>query len=342
MFGAPGGWYLKMPTTLVAEKLPLTLFVSVNQSFFMGFFFLLAGYFSSFSYDRHGAVHFMRERLVRLGLPILVYGFILGPMSMALAGMAKGQPFLSSWATLIGTGEFELGPLWFALALLWFNLFYLIWRLARSGSAAARPGLVPGHRMLLAGALLTGTGAFLLRLWVPVGDQRWFLQIGYFASYIVLFTAGLALARSKWLEQVGPDVARPWCLVSCLCIPLLFVYGVLAGALEGKPFNTSGGWNLPSLAYAFWEPFVAWGIILTLLWRYRVAPRSSPIWQGLAPCSYAAFIMHPPVLITLGLLLANQPWPNSVKFVIAGSSAVALSFLLARALLMVHGANRIL
>ena len=341
MFGAPGGWYLTMPTTLMVEKLPLTVFVSVNQSFFMGFFFLLAGYFSAPSFDRHGAGRFLRERLLRLGVPILVYGFILGPMTIALAALHKGQPFLGYWVMLTRGGEFELGPLWFALALLCFSVVYCAWRLVR-GAGAPGPGLAPGHGLLFAGALLTGAGAFLLRLWVPVGTQRWLMQIGYFSSYTVLFVAGLALARRKWLEQVGSDIAMPWRLISWLCVPLLFVYAVLGGALQGKPFDTSGGWSLPALAYAFWEPFVAWGIILGMLWRFRMSAHPSPRWQGFSPSAYGAYIVHPPVLVGLGLLLADRPWPNSVRFVIAGVAAVGLSFLLARALLMIPGVRRIL
>lgn len=40
----------------------------------MGFFFLLSGYFAAISYERKGAVRFARERLLRLGIPLLVYG----------------------------------------------------------------------------------------------------------------------------------------------------------------------------------------------------------------------------------------------------------------------------
>ena len=341
MFGAPGGWYLTMSTEVVAERVPLTMFVSIDQAFFMGFFFLLSGYFGAASIARHGPSHFMRERLLRLGLPVIVYGWLIGPMTMALAGMVNGAPFLAHWAALLAAHAFELGPLWFALTLLYFSAALLLWR-QLSGPRCAGPPWTPGHGALLAAALFTGAGAFLLRLWMPVGSERWLLQIAYFSSYIVLFASGVALAPGKWLELVGPNIARPWRVVSYITIPLLFVYGVLAGALEGKPFNTAGGWNLPALAYAFWEPFVAWGIILTMLWRFRVAPRRSPVWAQLGPCAFAAFIIHPPVLVAMGLLLAHQPWPNSVKFLIAGVAGLALSFLLARLLLTIPGARRIL
>jgi fucose 4-O-acetylase-like acetyltransferase len=85
MFGGSGGWYLQMPTSSTMERVLFTLFASVNQAFFMGFFFLMAGYFSTLSYDRKGGTNFLLDRLKRLGLPILFYGFVLGPCTVALA-----------------------------------------------------------------------------------------------------------------------------------------------------------------------------------------------------------------------------------------------------------------
>ncbi len=341
MFGAPGGWYLKMPTTLVAEQIPFTLFVSVNQSFFMGFFFLLAGYFGAISYDRKGSAQFVRDRLLRLGVPILVYGFIIAPATVALAGVQQGEPFLPRWAELTRNGYFGVGPLWFAAALLMFSCVYLLWRQLPRSSAEPAPSF-PGHLVLLGAALATGAAAFLLRLWVPVGQEIWSMQIGYFASYVVLFSAGCAVAHDRWLERVDVEVARPWRLISILTIPLLFVYGVLAGAAHGAPFDTSGGWTLPALVYAFWEPFVAWGIILAMLSRGRAAPKPAPRWQRWAPRAFTAFIIHPPVVVACGLLLASQALPNSVKFLIAGAASVVLSFALAQLVLRIPGARKVL
>lgn len=169
MFGASGGWYLIYPTTHVAERLPLTIFVSVNQAFFMGFFFLLSGYFSAMSYERKGTARFARDRLLRLGIPLLVYGFVLGPLTVALAATREGEPFFATWAALTARLYFNIGPLWFALALLIFSAAYLLWR-QLSGSTGLG-NWSPSHRTLLLAALVTGAGAFLLRLVMPVGQD---------------------------------------------------------------------------------------------------------------------------------------------------------------------------
>ena len=340
MFGAPGGWYLVSPTDSLAEKLPFTVFVSVNQSFFMGFFFLLSGYFAAMAYERKGPLRFARDRLLRLGIPLLVYGFVIGPMTIALAGIYGGSPFLRYWASLMREHRFNAGPLWFVWALLVFNFAYLLWRALRGRSTDAP--LVPGHLTLLVAALATGIGAFLLRLLVPVGQERWMLQVGYFSSYVVLFAGGCALARARWLEQVDPAFARPWRILSWVVAPTLFIYGIAAGAIGGAPFDTSGGWNLPSLAYALWEPLVAWGIILGMLARFRKGEGSSIRWQAWAQGAYGAYIVHAPLLVGAGLAAAALPLPNIVRFVLSGLVGVGASFLAARLLLKLPGARAIL
>lgn len=304
----------------------------------MGFFFLLAGYFCVSSYDRKGARQFLKERLVRLGIPILVFGFVLGPLTVALAETARGASFFESWGELMLGGHFNIGPLWFALALLLFSFAYVLWRVVMP-YAQSSEGIVPRQTHLIAAAIVTGMLSFLLRLWVPVGQERWLMQIGYFGSYVVLFAAGCATARSRWLERIEGSTARPWRITAWICAPLLFVYGLLAGAARGVPFDTSGGWTLPALAYAFWEPLVAWGIILGMLWRFRVGGARHSAWAGSA---YAAYILHPPVVVALGLLLADPVLPNSLRFAIAGLVGVLLSFLLGRLMLRIPGAKRVL
>jgi len=340
MFGAPGGWYLTYPAHGVAEKLPFAVFVSVNQAFFMGFFFLLSGYFTALSYERKGAARFSRHRLLRLGIPLLVYGFVLGPLTVALADMREGHPFLQNWAAMTAALRFEIGPLWFAWALLLFSAAYLLWRRLRGGAGLGN--WEPRRRTMLLAALATGAAAFGLRLLVPVGEERLGLQVGYFASYSVLFAGGCAMAGSRWIERVGPQQAGRWPLVALFVAPLLFVYGIYVSLVQGQPFETAGGWTLPALAYAFWEPFVAWGIILAMLVRFRRAGTSSPRWQPWAGQSYAAYILHPPLLTGIGLLVATLPLPNMLKFALAGVVGVVASFLLARLALKLPGAKSIL
>ena len=59
----------------------LLIFGLANQSWFMGCFFLLASYFTPGSFDRKGPVSFLKEKSLRLGVPLLIYIFVLDPIA---------------------------------------------------------------------------------------------------------------------------------------------------------------------------------------------------------------------------------------------------------------------
>ena len=93
-YGAPGGWFYNelYPSTKPSSIL-LTLFVSTNQAYFMGFFFLLAGYFTPASLERKGYARFLGDRFLRLGLPLLAFIFVLGPLTAAMVAAYEGKGF---------------------------------------------------------------------------------------------------------------------------------------------------------------------------------------------------------------------------------------------------------
>jgi hypothetical protein len=125
-------------------------------------------------------------------------------------------------------------------------------------------------------------------------------------------------------------------------VPTLLVYAVLAGALKGVPFNVRGGMSLPVLFYAFWEPLVAMGIILVLLWQFGNPSRAAVTVSRWSPSAYAAFVLHAPLVVGVGLMLQSLGWPPLVKFVVAGSLSVLASFGLGAALRRLPGVARVL
>ena len=65
-YGAPGGfWYSENGPMSDVSEILLTLFVALNQAFFMGFFFMISSYFSPGSIDRKGAGSYLKS--VRAG-----------------------------------------------------------------------------------------------------------------------------------------------------------------------------------------------------------------------------------------------------------------------------------
>lgn len=149
----------------------LDLLVYGNQTWFMGLFFLVSGLFVPTSCDRRGERGFVRSRLLRLGLPYLVFVLVLRPLFtlpayLSTPAEARQPPpvwYLLSW---------DSGPLWFVLVLLVFSVGYALLR--RLGARPAAQWQLPRLRSQIGGVLLLGLGVGVIRaLWrqlVPDGS----------------------------------------------------------------------------------------------------------------------------------------------------------------------------
>ena len=182
-------------------------FCSVNQAYFMSLFLLISAYFVPGSYDRKGAGHFVKDRLIRLGIPLIIYSWIISPLTWAVINYVTQGQVLPWWRYLPGAGGTLIGdgPLWFVEVLLIFTLVYAAWRRFFRPKPPVPPvetdSRFPGNAAIVLFALLTGVGAFLVRLVFPV-DWNFSLlnlQLPFFVLYIALFIVGLIAYRRNWL-----------------------------------------------------------------------------------------------------------------------------------------------
>ncbi|HTO61147.1 MAG TPA: acyltransferase [Bradyrhizobium sp.] len=342
-YGAIGGWYYKeIAPSISLSGVLLILFCTINQAWFMGLFFLLSGYYTPPAYDRHGTGGFIRERAIRLGTPLVVYFLLLHPLTNALAEIAKGRSFATAFAYQWMHARFEPGPLWFAEALLIFAAVWLVWRQARKGAPTADQQRFPSNTALLAAVLLTGLAAFLLRLVWPVGVNVAFLQLGYFASYIALFAAGCAAASGRWLERIPEPSRQLWLRIAWIACPILPLAALLDLHFHVFPGPSEGGLNPQAVLYAFWEPFVALGFILGLLSFFqRHFAVLNGLWSSLARRAFLIYIIHPPVLVGVAVAWRDVAAPALIKFLLTGSAACALCYLVAGLLLRVPAIARV-
>lgn len=338
-YGGAGGWfYREAPTSDHPSSVLLTLFCATDQAYFMGLFFLLAGYYTPQSLVRKGTSRYLQDRFLRLGIPLLAFGFLLAPFTIWLVQSRTGSTLAQVAGRLWRDHRFVNGPLWFAQALLLFALVDCVWLLVtKNGPRRRQPGPVPDNLHWLIAALATGAAAVAIRQFSPVGEDHFGLQLGYFASYVLLFALGIRAWQRDWFSQLSWQQARQWLIVAAIVFPLL----PAALAFSSKP-NFMGGMTAPAILYAFWEPFVAWGIIATLIvWLRQHQNYPSATWDWLARRAYTVFVIHPPVLVAVSLVLRTVEAPLLLKFVVAGLLAVSACWILADLLLRLPGLRRI-
>jgi len=334
--GAPGSWFFVEQSAEGISAILLTLFTAVNQSFFMGGFFLLAGYFAASSYDRHGPARFTARRLLRLGLPLVFYAFVLAPALEAtlrvLVTMTAGS-FLSAMGGFYrGIRGFPVGPLWFVETLLVLSIAYVLFRVtvSRGPSHSERRDAAPDWHVILAFGVVLGAISFLVRLAYPTG-RTWAplgAQLGYYTQYVALFICGAVARRRGWLDTLQARERRRfgWIALAFVALmPPLFLAGV---GPSGDASVFFGGLTWQAAAYALWDQLLGLSVLIWLLLSFREKlDRESTLSRELTRSTYGAFILHAPLLVLTSIVLRGLVLPPIPKFLLTGAIAVPLCFL---------------
>jgi peptidoglycan/LPS O-acetylase OafA/YrhL len=347
-YGALPLWYWTEPSTS-PSGLALVLLVVVNQFYFMGFFFLLSGLFVPGSVDRKGPGAFARDRLVRLGVPLVAFWLVARPVLHLPewpARSAEGESLLHFWFT-VG----DAGPLWFAEVLLVLSLAYAGFRALRARIAArsavadagepvaadVQPRPVRFRAIAVLVALLTVV-TFLWRLVVPSGTY-WELgglpSPAFLPQYVIFFVAGLLAARRGWLTALTVRQGTVAAVVALVSLGLALGASGLASA--------PGAGALAQLAASLAENVFAVSMVLALLVLFRQRFAGQPAWaRTAARDSFAVYVIHPLVLVGVAMLLVPLVAPAGVKFLILLALSVPLCWGLAHLLRRVPGVSRVL
>jgi fucose 4-O-acetylase-like acetyltransferase len=304
----------------------------------MGLLFFLAAYFAARSLARRGTGAFIAERLFRLGVPLLIYVLLINPALGYLVNYGGIRDRLNpagAWLQYMASGGWigGTGPLWFVEALLLMTISYALWRAwrpARGGKSAA-----PRNGTLFLLILATGLAAFCIRLFQPIGSNVANLQLGFFASYFVLFGLGVHAGERGWLDDFPKRRGLRW-FAFALGFGLVSWAGLMigGGALQGDiPMN--GGLYWQSFAYAFWEAFVAIGLSVGMVVFFRrFLNQDNRLTRLLASNAFAVYMFHAPVLTAISLALAGWQAPLLLKhlsvLLLAYAATLLLSWLVLR------------
>lgn len=330
-----GGWYFtEDPKPDQTTMVLFAYFQSGLQAFFMGFLFLLAGYFVPRAFDRKGSGKFLRDRFVRLGIPTLIYMFVVHPFAVYWLLHDYYKIRVSSWMgylNFVRTFRWigSSGPMWFALALLIFCAIYALVRLATRRKSPDEPASpLPTNTQVIALALLIALCSFLVRLAQPMGTNVLNMQLCCFSQYILLFNVGLIAYRRNWLLRIPYEFGMRWFKLTFVCGTLFWI--ALIGAIVAtNTFNSvNGGFTWQSAGFCLWEAFFCLGFCLglTVLFREKFN-RQGAFAKWMSDNNFAVYMFHAPILIAVTLAMRGFAAPKPVKFLVAAVVATTLTFL---------------
>ena len=347
-YGAPGDWYFYDTPVSELGIVLLTIFVALNASFFMGLFFLLAGYFTPRSRDRKGSVRFLGGRLIRLGIPLAVFSLLLDPLIRATLTVRVWSPGSRFWPAFVSYASdlsFTPGPLWFVTALLIFATTYTVLGAAAARVRRSRPSrpLRLTNRKIVVFGLLIGLTTFVVRVFIPSGETWFVFQLGDFAQYIALYVAGVLAYRHGWFDRLTPRDGRRWRWAAIGIALALPAIGFLGGAFDGDPSEYLGGFRWESLLGSLWWAMEGVAIAMALLTTFKERlSRQTSIAREAARCTYGVYVLHAPIVVSVSLFLLPTGLNPSIKLLLTACISVAACFVVAAGLRRIPLVNRIL
>jgi glucan biosynthesis protein C len=335
IYSGSGGWIHYEGREDEITSALASWFTSVNHSYFMGLFLLIAAYFVPGSYDRKGAIRFLKDRLIRLGIPLVVYSWIIRPLWLYTRDsiyLDLNLPFLEWYVQLYFRvyGFIGGGPLWFILALLLFSVVYAIVRMLFPSQSKIPPveTSFPSQGAIAIFALMIALASFVTRLWFPVDAvyKPLNFQLADFPGYIALFTLGLVAYQRNWLLSLPQAVGRRSLVISVFLILAYPPLAILGGAItDAAPFK--GGWHWQALLTASWQSFLCVSMCISLIYVFRGRlDRQGNLAGFLSHNAYTAYLIHEPAITFAALLATSLMLYPLLKFGLMAMITVPLIF----------------
>jgi glucans biosynthesis protein C len=320
----------------------------VIHMFRMPVFFLLAGFFGRLLLERKGTKPFIRDRLKRIVVPLVVglpvvgvftaIAYVLGALAAGLDLQALRAQGEAQRAANEGAGSgFGLAHLWFLYYLAMFYAGALVLRAAFNRlidqQGRIRSALDRAARFIMRGIW----GPLILAL--PIAayfyqNEAWSSwtglpapfpitpQLGALIGYGIIFGFGWLLHRQPNLLL---SLENRWGVYLAFAVALTAVCRVIAGPTpRWEPYLTGQDLLIYTAAYMTGMWFWVFGLIGAAI---RFLSSASPVRRYIADSSYWLYLMHVPALAFFHVMFQPLDWHWSVKYVLSLAGALPLLLL---------------
>lgn len=333
------------------------IIVLATDSFFMAMFFFLSGLFVWSAIARKGSLDYLRDRLIRLGLPFVICAFTIIPLAYYAIELRRHPDvrFADFWWDTITVGPWPSGPIWFLWVLLAFDVVAIVLH-------KLSPTLIdPINRLSLHGrdhpeqffaVMLAVTAVLYIPGRVYFGTFSWFefgpfsVQHGRVLLYATYFFFGAGIGV-KYLDrgllasdgQLGKR-SLAWTIPALVPYCLMWMMVYVKREILGNP-NPLPDWY--EAIYGLFFASFSVAIMFTILAYFLRAKQSSwSIFDPMQPAAYGMFLVHYPIVLCLVYWMTDFDIPAIAKGLIAFVLTVFLSWVTTEALRKVPGAGHVL
>jgi hypothetical protein len=320
----PEWWYVIEPE----NSFTLTLLVMALDVANMQILFFIAGFFAYGSLEKAGPGQFMRQKLVRIGLPWVVGVVFLAPLVTYLIPLTRGfaAPYLEFWTGDFWGPFYQQSVYWFLGVLL---LLFAILTAFYSGTPSLRniprAAQTPSARLFVTFWALTSLWFFVVTLVLPADTWSNALKVIVYQParlllYAGYFALGILADRRGWLRAGGFQPDLGWWGPATAIAALGYLGLRIVGSEWGLFFLVAQA--------ALFNAFCLAGLMAGLAFFRQFANQPAPVWNSLSRNAYAIYYVHPLILYPAAYLALSIQAPIFVEVAALTLVAVAVSWAL--------------
>jgi peptidoglycan/LPS O-acetylase OafA/YrhL len=299
----------------------LAIMAGFIHQFHMPLLFAISGAATGLALGVRGPGQYLRERALRLLVPLLFAIFVLIPPMTYLTRLVYGTP-LGFWEHYLGFFRLDPNDLsgyggTLTPAHAWFILYLLIF------SLVALPGFLwarrADHQPLMARvAALLEKRLALFWLVIPLaltaaidvlGDKNPFY-------YFTVFCLGyLLITDPRYTDALDRDA------------PISLAMGLLFAVLRQVWQPHFAVWSLPWIGYGLMEQATRWFLVLALLgWGHRWLQRGGKVLRYLSEAAFPFYILHLPITTLVGYFVIRLEAPIAFNYLLIVTLSILLTF----------------
>lgn len=351
LFSAASATVLRDTTT----NAQLPIIFGALEAWGIPLIFLLAGASSKFALDVRSPATYVKERILRLLIPVLLvmlafaplrayYLLLSNPDLISVSPRAIAHPeelrnigvfFQHYISSLLTTGSpivvrNSLAHLWFVPRLLIASIICLPLFLYLQSRWPEWMRRLAASRVPI-GALLLG-GGFVPAVLVALLQPGWLHRLTAnlplnedwtsFALQVVLFIYGYLIYSSVELRAAVRRLALPLLLLAAACWTIVLVVR-LGGMTPANTFSLANG------LFSLVQVFAVWLLVVSALGLGMRYLTQTTTWQSyLTKATFPVYILHLPLLTIIAYYLRALPMPWFVLLLLIAGLTLAASFAL--------------
>lgn len=292
-------------------------------------FFLIAGFFAALLASSRGVGAFLRNRAVRIGVPLVVGMLVVvPPITLEVQSLSElpHRPDAQGIAAFVDPHPSFLWFLWY-LTLIYAGAL-LIRRALASLPTIKRMLLRAGEQLLsrwygpLLFAIPTALMLYRQPTWIPDAPAESFaLHPDLLGYYAIFFAVGWLLLAAPGLRETIEQAPWRQLTISALALPpALALY-----LLQDRPaIGASRAFHLLALVLF---SVATWSLVLGLLGlarRFGSAP--NPRLRYWTDASYWIYLSHFPVMAAFALMIAGLAMPEALRLAVLIAATLAVIF----------------